>query len=179
MNTQVEEIHEKARRAIERAEGAAQGHLRDAAEYLAHAKELGATLTESAAAIGKSKPWVSLLLSWRQAKYSYPSPFHPPAKTKPRLSADKRPAMTLTRPAVNVKRSSNLEATRAKEARAQAVGQAFDVVWRSRYVESLTGDRQEFEDLYRTWAVKASPRDRAWAATLVQKVNLEEARRAA
>ena len=58
--------------------------MRDAAEHLAAAKELGVTQKEMAKAVGKSEAWVSALLSWRAAGYVDDTPFGAQAKRKRR-----------------------------------------------------------------------------------------------
>jgi hypothetical protein len=167
MSTQVEELHKKARYAIESAERAARSDLREAAECLAKANELGASQEQSGAAVGKSKAWVSLVLRWRKANYSYPSPFHPPAKPKPSLS-DKRAAK-------GARRLVTAEAAQAMQVRAHAA----EVIWRRKQIDALSGSRDEFETFYRAWHAKASPRDREWAAVMVLEMNAEMGRNAA
>lgn len=154
--TPIVELHEKARRALEAADSAAQADLREAAEYLAQAKELGARLDESAAAVGRSKPWISLLLTWRKANYSYPSPFHPPSKSKASLSD--KPAITTA-----ARRRVTAAAAEAMQTRARAV----EALWRRKQTDGLTGSRDEFDNFYRAWCAKASARDREWARRLV------------
>src|SRR5262249_25847605 len=65
------QLHNKARHAI----AAGENKLREAAEHLAAAKKLGATVRESATAVGKSKSWVSALLQWRERGYERDCPF--------------------------------------------------------------------------------------------------------
>ena len=47
----------------------------EAAEYLAQAKKAGATVRDSADAIGMSKSWVQGLLAWRDSGYLTERPF--------------------------------------------------------------------------------------------------------
>jgi hypothetical protein len=63
--TTIKILHHRARRAV----AAGEAKLRDAAEYLAKAAELGARQKQSAKAIGKSQQWVSQLLLWRKNGY--------------------------------------------------------------------------------------------------------------
>jgi hypothetical protein len=58
-------FHDKARRAI----AAGEHRLREAAECLAEARKRGATLRQSAKAIGRSPAWVNQLLAWRKSGY--------------------------------------------------------------------------------------------------------------
>jgi hypothetical protein len=68
-------LHEKARQAIESGVKAFDSHAREAAEYLAKARDLGATQWESGEAVGKSAAWVNALLKWRDKGYQTPVPF--------------------------------------------------------------------------------------------------------
>ena len=61
----IKELHDKARRAV----AAGEHKLREAAEYLAAAKKLGASQRASAKAINKSQSWVAQLLAWRKSGY--------------------------------------------------------------------------------------------------------------
>ena len=64
---------------------AADGSLKEAAEYMALAAKGGAKQTEIASYIGKSKTWVSLLIKWHYAGY-VGDPFH-----APKVYHDKQP----------------------------------------------------------------------------------------
>jgi hypothetical protein len=77
MNASIDRLHDKARRAITSSED----KLREAAEYLWKAKQLGASQRQTAKAIGKSPAWVNRLLKWRDRGYP-DTPFGPQAKTK-------------------------------------------------------------------------------------------------
>lgn len=57
--TSIKTLHDQARRAV----AAGEAKLREAAELLAKAAELGATQRQSAQAIGKSPAWVNMLLN--------------------------------------------------------------------------------------------------------------------
>jgi hypothetical protein len=71
------ELFSTAKIEIERGENS----WRNAAEALARAeKEFGATQGEMAEAVGRSKSWVSRLLTWRRAGYKEPGPFGPTTK---------------------------------------------------------------------------------------------------
>jgi hypothetical protein len=71
----IDTLHEKARLAIASGEKALGERAREAAEYLAEARQLGATQRDSAKAIGKSAPWVNALLRWRDGGYLTVFPF--------------------------------------------------------------------------------------------------------
>jgi hypothetical protein len=71
----VDTLHEKARRAIESGEKLFNERAREAAEYLAEARELGAKQQQSASAIGKSAGWVNALLKWHDGGYKTVCPF--------------------------------------------------------------------------------------------------------
>ena len=71
MTATVATLHAKARQAIDR--GLDSFH--EAAEYLAQAKKAGATVRDSADAIGMSKSWVQGLLAWRDSGYLTERPF--------------------------------------------------------------------------------------------------------
>jgi hypothetical protein len=72
MSTIIDKLHDKARRAVQ----AGEHKFRQAAEYLAEARKLGATQRQSAKAIGKSPAWVNALLKWKAAGYK-DTPFGP------------------------------------------------------------------------------------------------------
>jgi len=75
MTTKIDKPHDQARQAIESGERAFGERAREAAEYLAEARQLGATQRDSAKAIGKSAPWVNALLQWRDGGYKTELPF--------------------------------------------------------------------------------------------------------
>ena len=77
MSASINTLHDKARRAVE----AGEHKFRQAAEYLAQARKLGATQRQSAKAIGKSPAWVNALLRWKAADYK-DTPFGPQSKAK-------------------------------------------------------------------------------------------------
>lgn len=77
MSARTDKLHSKARHAIQCGEG----KFRQAAEYLAEARKLGATQRESAKAVGKSPAWVNVLLKWRSGGYRE-TPFGPQSKAK-------------------------------------------------------------------------------------------------
>jgi hypothetical protein len=73
--TTIDKLHDKARRAIESGEKVFGQRAKEAAQYLAEARELGAKQQESAQAIGKSAGWVNALLKWHDAGYKTGCPF--------------------------------------------------------------------------------------------------------
>jgi hypothetical protein len=75
MTTKIDKLHDQARLAIESGERALAERAREAAEYLAEARNLGATQRDSAEAIGKSAGWVNALLRWRDGGYLTVFPF--------------------------------------------------------------------------------------------------------
>jgi hypothetical protein len=56
--------------------------FRSAAAHIAAAVEAGATQAEVAAKVGKSQPWVSRLLKWRDGGFESSGPFDHPAPEK-------------------------------------------------------------------------------------------------
>jgi hypothetical protein len=105
--SKIEALHDKARRAIESGEKAFGERAREAAQYLAEARKLGAKQQESASAIGKSVGWVNALLKWHDGGYKTDCPF-PRAVRRERIQ-----------PAERAKRSSHGPPTSAEEARAR------------------------------------------------------------
>jgi len=89
MPADINQLHDQARRAIESAETSFADRARDAARYLAEARELGAKPQASAEAIGKSRPWVLALLKWHDGGYKTAVPF-PRATRRSVSQADKK-----------------------------------------------------------------------------------------
>jgi len=77
MSAILDKLHDKARRAVQ----AGEHKFRQAAEYLAEARERGATQRQSAKAIGRSPAWVNKLLKWRASGFK-DTPFGPQSKAK-------------------------------------------------------------------------------------------------
>ena len=117
MNASLNTLHDRARRAVQ----AGEHKFRQAAEYLAEARKLGATQRQSAKAIGKSPAWVNVLLKWRSGGYRE-TPFGPQSKAK-------RAAVQATKQARRPMTAEHVEAERAKaeavKARAEAVARLF------------------------------------------------------
>ena len=120
MSASIDKLHHKARRAIESGED----KFREAAEYLAEAKKLGATQRQSAKAIGKSPAWVNALLKWKAAGYKE-TPFGPQSKVKrasvqaPEQKAVSRKPMT-TEQALLETAKAEAQKAKAEAAKAQA-----------------------------------------------------------
>ena len=129
--SRIDQLHEKARRAIELGEA----KFREAADYLAKAKQLGATQRQSAEAIGKSPAWVNTLLKWRSAGYTdcpFPNPRYSnrrvqstkqknePKKSRPPTSAEEAEAQTAKANAERAKAEAQKVKAEASRARAEA-----------------------------------------------------------
>lgn len=71
----IKQLHDKARRAIESGEESFAARAREAAKYLAAARKQGAKPQASAAALGRSRPWVLALLKWHDDDYPTKLPF--------------------------------------------------------------------------------------------------------
>jgi hypothetical protein len=128
----IDQLHDKARRAIESGEKT----FREAAEYLAEARKLGAKQRDSAAAVGKSPAWVNALLKWHDGGYKDDVPFPramrspvQPAEQKrgdqkkafrPATSAEQAQAQTARANAQHAKAEAQKAKAEAARARAEA-----------------------------------------------------------
>jgi hypothetical protein len=114
----IDQLHGKARHAI----ASGESKLREAAEYLAMARGLGASQRQSAKAIGKSVAWVNLLLKWRDRGFKE-TPFGPQSKAKRTAEHARRTAVAkATKQPTGAERVARLEFQRA---RAEAVAKMF------------------------------------------------------
>jgi hypothetical protein len=118
MNASLDQLHDKARRAI----ASGENKLKEAADYLAKARKLGATQRQSAKAVGRSVMWVNFLLKWRDSGFKQ-TPFGPQAKAKRAAErARKTAAVWATKQTTSAERVARLEFQRA---RAEAVAKMF------------------------------------------------------
>ena len=173
MSTNIDKLHNKARRAIESGED----KFREAAEYLAEAKKLGATQRQSAKAIGKSPAWVNALLKWKAAGYKE-TPFGPQSKVKrasvqaPKQKAVSRKPMT-TEQALLETAKAEAQKARAEAAKAQAEFQKS----RAEAVATMFGAQMKRvpkgarDELIRSLGMLGSERsaERASAALIVER----------
>ena len=113
----IDTLYAKARLAIASGEKALGEHAREAAEYLAEARNLGATQRDSAKAIGKSAGWVNALLRWRDGGYLTVFPF--PRAARPLFGPRGRVQAAERKKQAEQKKSSRPPTT-AEEAQAQA-----------------------------------------------------------
>ncbi|MGH7174899.1 MAG: hypothetical protein ACREGR_00885 [Minisyncoccia bacterium] len=118
MTATIDKLHSKAKRAVASGEAC----FREAADHLAEARKLGATMRQSAKAIGKSPSWVNRLLLWRDGGFKN-SPFGPQAKAKRARSAARvqSPAQTTGQPSAPEK----IAKWQAQQARAEAMALIF------------------------------------------------------
>jgi hypothetical protein len=118
MGLNIDTLHDKARRAI--ASGA--DKFREAAEFLAEARKLGATQRRSAKAIGRSQRWVSALLQWRESGHKG-APFEKPKRTQRDTPATHgrgpRPAATPEQAQARIAKA-NAERAKAEAQKAKA-----------------------------------------------------------
>ena len=120
--TTIDNLHAQARTAIESGEN----KFRDAAEYLAKARQLGATQRESAKAIGKSPMWVNGLLRWRDGGYKTSCAFPNPRYSIGRVQSTVQKNKTKSRPATTAEQAraqtakANAERAKAEAAKAKA-----------------------------------------------------------
>jgi len=129
--SKIDQLHDKARRAIEAGEEAFGERAREAAKHLAEARKLGAKQQESAKAIGKSAGWVSALLKWHDGGYKTACPFPravrvQPAERKtksssrPPSSAEEAQAQTAKANAERARAEAQKAKAEASQARAEA-----------------------------------------------------------
>jgi hypothetical protein len=127
----IDKLHDKARRAIDSGEKAFSERAREAAEYLAEARKLGAKQQESANAIGKSAAWVNALLKWRDGDYKTACPFPRATRTRiqpaerrkrarPPTSSEEARAQTAKANAERAKADAQKAKAEAAKARAEA-----------------------------------------------------------
>jgi len=135
---------------------AGKDHLRQAAEYLAAAKEQGATQHQIAETLGKSQSWVSGLLKWRKA--GYPDTAFGPQAKQSRNKHSHYQATNNHRPASKKKSASTAEVEQmfADDEREQRDAEAGAVIARLR--ESLP-DNEDVMALcdYVEWSLETPP----------------------
>ena len=124
--TTIDKLHDRARQAIESGEN----KFREAAEYLAEARKLGASQRESAKAIGKSAMWVNGLLKWHDGGYKTDCAFPNPRYSSPRVQSTvrknepKKPPRPATSAEQAQAQTAKAEAQRAKAEAAKAKADA-------------------------------------------------------
>jgi hypothetical protein len=114
----IDQLHERARQAIEAGEKKFSERAREAAAFLAESRELGAKQQESAKAIGKSAGWVNALLKWHDGGYKTDCPF--PRATRPRIQPAERKTKSSRPPTTAEEAKAQTAKANAERAKAEA-----------------------------------------------------------